>query len=201
MIFPSNTNLGEWYWKRFILNSNEEMTNLRKDRSSQSCQSRLKRLGCELILYQDGSFFLKPKHCLQSNEGAEVASPALLRGWWSLRPNPYCVTDRQYDELTLISYPKVRKYASRTNDKTGELMMPLMQKQEEIIIELNCKLWGRYGSNAIRKAMRLKQGRDAGRMTHGIITVMKHLLDSDHGSISSGERQRVVCATFYGKAG
>lgn len=209
MIFPSHPNSGEWfkadpYWRRFIQSSNEEMTKSRKGKSSKRYRSRLKRLDCELILYQDGSFFLKPKHCLESHEGVELASPGLLRGWWSLRPNPYCVTDRQYDELTLISHPKVRKYASRTNGKRGELAIPLIQRREEIILELNCKLWGRYGSNAIRKAMHLKQGRDAGRMTHGIITIMKHLLDSDNKRIhpaSSGERQRVVCGTFYGKAG
>jgi hypothetical protein len=210
MIFPSYSKSGEWfredpYWRKFINSSNEEdMIKLRKEIRPKRYLSRLKRLDCELLLYQDGSFFLKPKHCLQSDDGTELAPPGLLRGWWSLRPNPYCVTDRQYDELTLISYPKVRKYASRANNKTGELTIPFIQKREEIIIELNCKVWGRYGSNAIRKVMNLKQGRDAGRMTHGIITIIKHLLDSDHqqnGERSSSKQQRVVCATFYGKAG
>ncbi|KAL3769057.1 hypothetical protein ACHAWU_008749 [Discostella pseudostelligera] len=83
-----------------------------------------------------------------------------LRGEWYLTPNPYCVTDRHYDTLLLISEPRMR-HCRRSNII------------EKATVELRCKVWGRYGGGAVRRAIGMKHGRIRGRMTHGTILIVK----------------------------
>ena len=156
-----------------------------------------RRLQCELILETDGTFVLNPPSEPQRNSD-EIESTQTnrlpLRGNWMLRPNPYCVTDRQYDELTLISNPKVRYYGHNKSTTTDT--------QEKVTLEIRCKVWGRFGSNTIRSLLRRPRGRNAGRLTHGTLSIRKDVIDteleSDSSALTSNCR-RAVCATFNAK--
>jgi hypothetical protein len=151
---------------------------------SNCIQKRKRRLDCELTLSQNGTFTLQP-----SVDGGDNELTLPLKGHWLVRPNPYCITDRHYDELCLLSLPKVRQGDSDTsvsNDATPERLQ----------FELRGKVWGRYGSNSIREFLNLKMGRDAGRITHGSLSIVK----MDDTVNRNEEVRRILCATFRGQA-
>jgi len=111
-----------------------------------------------------------------------------LRGEWYLTPNPYCVTDRHYDELLLVSEPRMRR---RSN---------IIEKAR---VELRCQVWGRYGAGAVRKKIGLKHGRIRGRMNHGTIVIVKEDVEDGIGSERKGRKfptTREVVGTFGGNA-
>jgi len=101
-------------------------------------------------------------------------------GRWRVRPNPYCVTDRQYDDLCLILYPKDTRYKK---------------------IELRCRVWGRYGLSSVREVLGV-DARQCFRMTHGRIAGVRN-------KSKSGENQTIswwqksfrndIVATFRAK--
>lgn len=111
-----------------------------------------------------------------------------LRGEWYLTPNPYCVTDRHYDELLLVSEPRMRR-RSNTIEKAR--------------VELRCQVWGRYGAGAVRKKIGLNHGRIRGRMNHGTIVIVKEDVEDRIGSERKGRKfptTREVVGTFGGNA-
>jgi len=114
-----------------------------------------------------------------------------LAGEWFLTPNPYCVTDRHYDELLLVSEPRIRR--SSTVEKAR--------------VELRCQVWGRYGAGAVRRNLGMKHGRVRGRMTHGSIVIVKQQSPDVHEIGTGKERKkastattREVVGTFTGRA-
>ncbi len=151
-----------------------------------------RRLQCELLLKEDGTFVLNPPSelCQNSYDGEKLEINRLpLKGLWNLKPNPYCVTDRQYDELTLVSNPKVRYDGSRLSNK----------EKERVVLEMHCKVWGRFGSNTIRTLLNHSRGRDAGRFTHGTLSIRKDVVDKELNTDPVSSR-RAVCATFKARA-
>jgi len=174
-------------------------------------KARQKRLECELLLKTDGTFILSPP-CSLNGFGSVKRVP--LEGRWKIRRNPYCVTDRHYDELTLVSYPKVRfnpfvQEQNIKNDAEDKSMEEL--DRESLTLEMHCKVWGRYGCNAIRQILHFPQGRDASRMTHGTLSfakirkTMKDVGDRDSMKLSAenikmSTVRRIVCATFHARS-
>ncbi len=123
-----------------------------------------------------------------------------LRGIWKLNPNPYCVTDRQYDELILKSIPKVRMSLEQQDAEEDEGMKP-SKSREKIIVELNCNVWGRFGSNPIRHMLKRPRGKDAGRLTHGTLSIVKTTTScSDDDSGITDSIRRVICGTFNARS-
>jgi hypothetical protein len=178
-----------------------------KAATSITLQGNQRRFQCELILEEDGTFVLNPP--TESEDDSKSTTNQMnnnrlpLKGNWNLRPNPYCVTDRQYDELTLISNPKVRAYF---NDNKHNNNIISRSKQEQITLEMNCKVWGRFNSNTIRSFLKRPRGRDAGRMTHGTLSIQKKVIDqrqqlsqNEDSSFFTSNCRRAVCATFNGK--
>lgn len=115
-----------------------------------------------------------------------------LRGEWFLTPNPYCVTDRHYDELLLVSEPRIRRGSSTV---------------EKARVELRCQVWGRYGAGAVRRKLGMKHGRVRGRMTHGSIVIVKQqspdvydIGRGNEGKKASTATTREVVGTFAGRA-
>ena len=112
-----------------------------------------------------------------------------LQGEWFLTPNPYCVTDRQYDTVTLIAEPRIR----RAHSPEGILT-------EMAQIELRCKLWGRYGVGAVRHKLGFRHGREMGRMTHGTVLVVREYKQENRWSRETKTiTKRDVLATFAGQ--
>jgi hypothetical protein len=116
-----------------------------------------------------------------------------MHGEWFLTPNPYCVTDRHYDEITLVSEPRIRR-----------VYLPTSTVVEKATVELRCKLWGRYSAGAVRKKIGLKHGRMMARMTHGTILIVKETFnDVGGGSLGDATKllpQRDIVGTFCGRA-
>ena len=184
----------------FITNNTTETRNVRtKDK---------KKLDCKLCLDKDGSFTLSLKNNNNNDENSSSLNRESttmnmpLQGKWKLQPNPYCVTDRQYDELCLISNPRVKRAVRRTTQTTA-------------IIEMRCKLWGRYGSRSIRTFMKHGHGRRKGRITHGTILLIRSNNynnknnddDEDEQFFLKGTKQyipkwrrRIICGKFCGQA-
>ena len=123
----------------------------------------------------------------ESPDTANLHSP--LRGEWYLTPNPYCVTDRHYDTLTLIAEPRIR----RAHCSEGIVT-------EKARIELRCKLWGRYGVGAVRTKIGLKHGREMARISHGTVMVIREYENTIIviGDIKKSSRREVL-ASFRGR--
>lgn len=114
-----------------------------------------------------------------------------LKGEWFLTPNPYCVTDRQYDTLLLVSEPRMRRIVRKSSVIT-----------EKATVELRCKIWGRYGLGAVRKKIGIAHGRVAGRMTHGTVIIVKErrlMDDFDDDGKNRVVPTREVIGTFSGR--
>lgn len=127
-----------------------------------------------------------------------------LRGYWKLSPNPYCVTDRHFDDLKLQSLSKVRVREHTITSNDGDIIASMSSKSgDKITIELNCSMWGRFGSNPIRHFLGRPRGKDAGRLTRGTMSIIKS--SSTDGNVDVHEyddmtpARRVLCGTFQGR--
>jgi len=179
-----------------------------------------KTMDCTLVLRSDGTFVLEPPpsffhtdktrtnhHPLnhknthvhvrddsmdESDESVHhVGEPMGMRGRWKLVPNPYCITDRQYDELTLYSHPRVQ-----WNWRGDKIL-------KRARLELRCRIWGRYGAKSIRSLMGMSHGRSKARITHGSLLYIannsrshSHSRNTNNSSTNKRYEQRRVCATF-----
>ena len=105
---------------------------------------------CCLSLCQDGTFVLTPAatESLSSSSSSKQAPTRLaLQGQWNVLSNPYCITDRFYDQLQLKSYLRATKRGS-ARSAGGR-------------IHLSCRVWGRFAKS---KTIGRK-----GCMTHGTL--------------------------------
>jgi hypothetical protein len=128
-------------------------------------------LSCSLSLCPDGTFLLRPKEC--PCDGAQDL--LLMRGHWDVLSNPYCITDRFYDQLQLRSLPRATCVATEagSSPKAGAA-------------DLSCRVWGRYmGSETL--------GRQ-GWMTHGTLVWR----NGDRTSVKASAPKRVL-ASFTAK--
>ena len=173
----------------------------RKDYTSQIRQKK-KKFQCELILQKDGRFSLEPPSSGLNVENVNIGEMKTLlrplKGQWHVDANPYCVTDRHYDELTLLSDAKVRipqKCTQSRKEKDLSNCVEYLDKWEQIRVELNCNVWGRLGSNPIRHMLHLRRGKDAGRMVKGTISIVKSVTQGG-GDYGMEETKRVLCGTF-----
>lgn len=140
-------------------------------------------LDCILSLAPDGTFVFGPKKIMKytssRNEEEEISmnddmstigkeskgmGVMYLRGCWNVLANPYCLTDRRYDQVSLTSYSRQRIIPA-TIDNTEEHVLQTIQ------MTMNCRLWGRHG----RKRREIK-GRPTccGKMTHGTLVWREH---------------------------
>mmetsp|Transcript_2069 Transcript_2069/g.4933 ORF Transcript_2069/g.4933 Transcript_2069/m.4933 type:complete len:255 (-) Transcript_2069:1816-2580(-) len=132
---------------------------------------------CDLSLERNGRF------CLALS-GSTAAHP--LRGEYYLTPNPYCVTDRWYDELLLESSPRMRR-----------LYFDDCTIVERATVQIRCRITGRYGSGSVRAIMGLEHGRCRGRMTHGAMLMRKEReVHRVSGETKKAPTERKVIGTF-----
>ena len=124
------------------------------------------RIDCRLSLFPNGTFKIIPK----DDEDLPVS------GRWELGRNPYCPTDRFYDDLLLESYPRVFK-------RRGE-----GQVLKRLGFQFKCRIYGRYNAH----------DRCRSRMNHGML-LRKDYLSDPPKTLFGWWKQRPVCATFTGK--
>jgi hypothetical protein len=80
-----------------------------------------------------------------------------VHGRWTLETNPYCVTDRFYDQLVLEAYPRLQT-------KLVEDEEMIMQK---VNIILQCRLSGHF--TAGRLHFKDRQNYAKGKISHGVL--------------------------------
>jgi len=200
--------------KLVISNNNEDRINF-----TQRIMRRLLNRGkmdCTLDLLSDGTFILdyennekatedrdtdelEKTNNLCQNEKRLIMRRQPIKGRWRINANPYCITDRQYDDLQLTSYPRTRQ------QRGGKI--------DQATLDMKCKMWGRYGSKSIRDLMGYGHGRSRGRLTHGTLSsilvaasrngeIKNSRLRSKHDSGElSVEVSRNVWGTFRAKSG
>lgn len=148
-------------------------------------------LDCILSLASDGTFVLTPKQAGTTDEDDSSSSSRKkedittnyrmltkggkrtekmrgvldLRGSWNVLANPYCVTDRLYDQVSFTSYPR-QKIATKQGRSTSVAAEERVSRTVQLT--MNCRMWGRHN--------RQVQGRRARRyrMTHGTIVCRDH---------------------------
>lgn len=154
-----------------------------------------KSIDCTLSLASDGTFVLTPKYVetadpddkLSSNrkEEYETTNHDLiiktkerneetrnglldLRGSWNVLANPYCVTDRLYDQVSLQSYPRQKMaieqgQGQENSDGTEGKVLQTFQ------LTLNCRMWGRHNRQNHERGTQQRY-----RMTHGALVCKDH---------------------------
>jgi hypothetical protein len=107
---------------------------------------RLQTYDARLFLYENRTFSLEP-------EPAQQCCMA-VRGKWDLLENPYCATDRFYDQLLLTSLERFQE--KRTFRRKESRLIQRLQFQ------INCRLQGHCASGGL-----FREG--GGKVTHGAI--------------------------------
>lgn len=123
---------------------------------------------CQLSIYPNGTFAILPSR-LPQTFGSLGAAPCsqedefehntllAMRGRWQLRKNPYCVTDRSFDDLTLLSFERVQR-----NTRTDDIL-------QRVQLELHCQLRGRHTRGGLWRRLTGDQRYHRGRLTRGVI--------------------------------
>jgi hypothetical protein len=164
-------------------------------------QLRSQVIPCRLSLYANGTFGMVTDHHhhhhhQHPNSNIQSSSSSLLiRGKWTIQTNPYCVTDRFYDDIVLESYPRVQKLLlqqqqiilpkqnnntrhpnhSSTKDALSYKRVNMIRPIQKVKLKLQCRLSGHFSGNHHRhRSFRLGQPKyyyARGKITHGIMTL------------------------------
>lgn len=174
---------------------------------------------CQLSIFSNGTFIMQPSERQQQksllngqgdNSLADNKSILPLRGQWQVQANPYCITDRFYDQLNLKPFP--RKLVARPGARSHPSLLREMLKhfgiylqrddelvlQQRLLLSMHCRISGRYASPGAF----LKDGRGkatTARLTHGMLVWQSNGIQREElsGSVRSRRRQHVG-ASFCG---
>lgn len=143
----------------FPLRTSTSKTPLRPQKNSWGLLQLPRSFPCKLSIHPNGTFGLEPNLCPHeklmhsTSFGSDNILP--IRGRWRLETNPYCSTDRFFDQLTFTSYPRVQKRV------VGDMEATL----QSIHLEFKCRLVGHFSAGRLRFNDRNNLAR--GRLTHG----------------------------------
>ena len=145
---------------------------------------------CSLDLKSDGTFSLGPIPADGDDDDGDDSARQPLMGEWILQQNPYCVTDRQFDKLLLLSYPRVKRI--KEWDK------------QFAMLEMRCQLQGRFGMKSIRDFAGWSHGRSAGKLSRGSVMLVRR---EQHGDVDLRKtrffipkwRRKIIIAQFSAK--
>mmetsp|Transcript_7860 Transcript_7860/g.18163 ORF Transcript_7860/g.18163 Transcript_7860/m.18163 type:complete len:214 (+) Transcript_7860:185-826(+) len=139
-------------------------------------------LRCRLELNSNGHFLLHPPSPKTPEDEKSHDEILPIRGKWKFHSNPYCLTDRLYDEIQLESYPRALKRRANGAEET----------LQRLTIQLTCRLYGRIGDTQSRAATRSM------RMNHGTL-LLKDELSEEPKNLFGWWKRRKICATFTAK--
>jgi len=121
---------------------------------------------CRLSLYPNGTFGLEPRSSGKLVEtGATDVTPLSVHGRWTLDPNPYCVTDRFYDQVCLRSYPRVKKKRMDGREEQEQVV-------KENVFRIQCRLSGHFSRGKLplfRSTSKPFYAR--GKLSHGVFII------------------------------
>jgi len=152
-------------------------------------------VSCSLYIHPNGTFTLRKETSSDSQLHDSSTAPTLpvVQGYWTIQTNPYCVTDRFYDELYMVSHPRVqiRRNETLVSKKKKKIVVPWSRHplpsspipvRAQAILEFRSRVWGRYSSQAIQHTCMRVWNRGGGvlkknvsrppRMTHGTCTLL-----------------------------
>ena len=155
---------------------------LKRQRRKWRQKRRRRSLKCSLDIKSDGTFTLEP---IQTERDDDMRHQ--IRGEWMLQPNPYCVTDRHFESVVFLSYPRVKRI--KEWDK------------QFAMLEMRCQLWGRFGMKSIRDFVGQRHGRSAGRLVRGSVMLVRR---EQHGDVDLRKsryfiprwRRKIIVAQF-----
>jgi len=159
---------------------------------------------CRLSLFPNGTFALQPKNDDwnrvsgyhqqpasrddEDNGPRDDSSPLYvpIHGRWKLDANPYCVTDRAFDSVTLTSRSRVQTRMTPTT------LLPETQQRLQLLLQ--CRLSGRFTEGGLARRLKGAENYTRGRCSRGVILAQPQLQKLD---ITSRRRQRdKVVASF-----
>ncbi|CAB9512093.1 expressed unknown protein [Seminavis robusta] len=176
---------------------------------------RQRKYDCQLSVFSNGTFVLRPEHT--------VCNRMSLRGRWQVDANPYCITDRFYDQLNLESCPRdlvaVRTKPARMTTRfspTKRLVAWIqqhrinnkhnennsnnnsnnnLQKFQRMSFQIKCRVAGRYANPLIRPTG--KPTKVNVRLTHGTLL----LTQQEHAASKTGAHttKHAIGASFMGR--
>ena len=123
---------------------------------------------CRLSMFSNGTFSLEPKLEPMSQRQLNAVLTS-IHGKWKALPNPYCATDRYYDELIFCSNSRVERQLPRSG------LLPWTDQKETLLkkirFRLNCRLHGQYWSSdgLAFHAFGGKTASARGRLSHGVL--------------------------------
>lgn len=133
---------------------------------------------CRLHIYSNGTFHFQPS-AYKNNQNQPTMD---IRGLWKVHSNPYCVTDRFYDEIVLTSYARVQKeIATHT----------ILQKGK---IRMQCRLTGHFSPGRWMGGSRRPYGK--GLLTRGVVIWEDWANKADKRQNHHRQPHRSVCASF-----
>ncbi len=171
-------------------------------------QQYSRNIPCRLSLHANGTFGLtdRPQHVPKVQSPPLSSNSFVIRGKWSLQTNPYCVTDRFYDDILLESYPRIQKerqqkvlphgttrqYHNSTTSVSTRVMtyqnLTIIRPIQKVQLKLRCRLSGHFTGSDGRLGLPFRMGQRRreyryyarGKITHGVM--MLEELDNVHGS-------------------
>lgn len=190
---------------------------------------RSRTIPCRLSLYANGTFGLtdrRPEQVpkLQSPEPLS-SNTFIIRGKWSLQTNPYCVTDRFYDDILLESFPRIQKERQQmvlphgtthqynnngattsisTRATTYQSVTTITRPIQKVQLKLRCRLSGHFtGGNGRRLGLPFRVGQRrryyaCGTITHGVMLLeqIDHVHDCDAAAADDDITTAVMRAPF-----
>jgi hypothetical protein len=130
---------------------------------------------CHLSLFSNGTFALQPRdekswsqlagtNIPSSNQGEpNHQSPYLaIHGRWKVQSNPYCVTDRSYDEVTLASVPRVQTRITPNAE-------PAEVQAQRLRLLMQCRLSGHCTNGGLARRLQGSDSYSRGRISRGVI--------------------------------
>ena len=156
-----------------------------------------KKIDCSLTLRRNGTFRLVPAKSNRTDQETDddgSSNRIPIHGRWTIAKNPYCHTDRFYDDICLHSFPRTLKQRLYTDpDRTGKRHDNNQDEEaktiERVSFQFNCKLYGRTDSSPSREQFKVKHGTILWRDEHS----------ERPKNICGWWKQRRVIGTFAGQ--
>lgn len=135
---------------------------------------------CSLSIYPNGTFLLLPDQLLEHD-------CLSVRGEWKVKSNPYCATDRFYDQFIFRSYPRVQHQINRI-EGSRKRQNGILQT---LTLHFQCRLYGHHSAGRIRFSSVFARG----KLTHGSLIVNRQCA----ASRNLYDNVKRIKARFYGR--
>jgi hypothetical protein len=177
---------------------------------------------CRLSVYPNGTFRLmssnNPRSSNPKTYTTDTMYPSIsMRGRWKLQVNPYCVTDRFYDDLMLIPYPRIQKMIKervsvsrhremdveddRYNNHSQSIEKEIIPIQK-VQLKLRCRLSGHFTAGR-RPFLPWFYGQNEcyarGKLTHGLMIMDTCDLQNNHDASKSSYPRIPVTSWFINR--